>query len=136
MGMRRLLVTAILLAMAVLSACAAPDGSGATSGPRYAVSGYAHAGPVCPVEQIPPDPSCADRPVVGAVLVFRAADGRRVAQATTGPDGSFAVTLAPGRYTLIPQPVNGLVGTAAEQDLLIVDAPLVGIDLSYDTGIR
>ena len=127
----------MVLALAVSSACAAPpDGSVSTSGPRYAVSGYAHAGPTCPVEQNPPDPSCADRPVVGAVLVFRAADGRVAARATTGPDGGFVGTLAPGRYTLIPQPVDGLLGTAVEQDLMVVDAPLVGIDLSYDTGIR
>jgi hypothetical protein len=134
----RPLLASIVLVVAITSACGVrPDGSGGTSGgPRYAVSGYAHAGPTCPVEQNPPGPSCADRPVAGAVLAFRAADGRVVAQATTGPDGSFIVTLAPGRYTLIPQPVDGLMGTAAEQDLLVIDAPLVGIDLSYDTGIR
>jgi len=28
------------------------------------------------------------------------------------------------------------MGTAAEQDLLVIDVPLVDIDLSYDTGIR
>jgi hypothetical protein len=34
------------------------------------------------------------------------------------------------------QPVVGLRGTAAEQDFLVVDAPLTGVDVSYDTGIR
>jgi hypothetical protein len=28
------------------------------------------------------------------------------------------------------------MGTAAEQNLLVVNTPLTGIDVSYDTGIR
>ena len=102
----------------------------------FPVSGYAHAGPVCPVEQSPPDPACADRPVSDALIVVQDRLGRRVAEVRTTAEGAFSVVLPPGEYTLIPQPVEGLLGTAAAQDVVVETGPVEGIDFSYDTGIR
>jgi hypothetical protein len=135
---RRAILIVALLAAAAAGCGGEPEGSGTVSptGPGYAVSGYAHAGPICPVVHDPPDPACEDRPVAGAVLVVRAAAGATIAEITTRRDGTFAVTLPPGRYTLVPQAVEGLMGTAAEQDFRVVGAPLAGLDVSYDTGIR
>ena len=124
-----------LLAVAASGCGGQPEGSGTTD-PGYAVSGYAHAGPTCPVEQDPPDPACDDRPVAGAVLIVRTTAGEVVTEITTASDGTFTVTLPPGSYTLEPQPVEDLMGTASEQQLLVVDTPLTGNDLAYDTGIR
>ncbi len=124
-----------LLAVAAVGCGRQSDGIGTTAR-EYAVSGYAHAGPTCPVVQDPPDPACDDRPVAGAVLVVRTTAGEVAAALTTTSDGTFTVTLPPGRYTLVPKPVEGLPGTPGEQTLLVVDSPLAGIDLSYDTGIR
>ena len=47
------------------------------------------AGPVCPVETVPPDPACEPRPVAGAPIFVMPADGRDVvvAQGTTDEDG-------------------------------------------------
>src|SRR4051812_27054115 len=68
-------------------ASSAPASSAsATTGIR----GKATAGPVCPVERVPPESACAPRPVVGAVLVVRDAAGNEVARATTGTDGRYA----------------------------------------------
>ena len=95
------------------------------------------AGPVCPVERNPPDPSCADRPVAGAVLVVLDAAGTQVARVTSGADGQFQVALGPGAYRLVPQPRAGLLGTAGPVAFEVQDgespAPLA---VSYDTGIR
>ena len=102
----------------------------------FPVSGYAHAGPVCPVEQSPPDPACADRPVSDALIVVQDRSGGRVAEVRTTAGGTFSVVLPPGEYTLIPQPVEGLLGTAAAQDVVVETGPVEGIDFSYDTGIR
>jgi len=138
MSHRALLIVA-LLGVAAVSGCGTqPDGTGTptTIGPGYAASGYVHAGPTCPVEEDPPDPDCGDRPVAGAVLLVRTATGVVIAEITTDNDGAFTVTLPPGSYTLVPQPVEGLMGRAAEQDFQVVDGPLTGIDVSYDTGIR
>ncbi len=122
-----LLATIVVLAVG----CQAPAVGQVT------LRGMASAGPTCPVETVPPDPECAARPVVGAEIVIRDADGEAVARVRTGEDGSFAVSLAPGRYELVPQPVDGLMGTAGPIAIVLIageepDEVVVG----YDTGIR
>lgn len=100
--------------------------------------GRATAGPVCPVERNPPDPSCAPRPVVGAVLVIEdAASGREVARVTTDRVGRFSVALATGAYRLVPQAVAGLMGGARPVDFRVeAGQSTPPLDVSYDTGIR
>ena len=87
-----------------LSACA--DDTGRDD--RVTVTGYAHAGPMCPVESVPPDPACADRAVAGAVILVINSVGVTVAEPVTGEDGRFTVALAAGEYRFVPQPVEGL----------------------------
>ncbi len=103
------------------------------------IAGRAFAGPVCPVERIPPDPACADRPVAGAVIVIRDAGRAEVARATTAEDGTFLVAVpGGGSWTVEPQPVEGLLGTAAAVVVEVADAPAAwaAVDVTYDTGIR
>jgi hypothetical protein len=101
------------------------------------VKGTVTAGPTCPVVTDPPDPSCADRPVEGAVLIVTTPAGGEVARVTSDADGTFEISLAPGRYRLEPQPVEGLMGTAPESEFTVEGGgPIVEIPVSYDTGIR
>lgn len=100
------------------------------------VRGVATSGPTCPVVRDPPDPNCADRPVGGAEIVVFASDGREAARTTTAADGSFELELAPGDYRIVPGPVEGLMGTAAEQDVRVTLGAMSDISLFYDTGIR
>jgi len=103
------------------------------------IAGLAHAGPVCPVERNPPDPACVDRPVAGAVVIVRDAGGRPVSQATTNLDGSFLVAVpGGGTYTVVAQPVEGLMGTPAPAEVVVPAgaAAWATADLAYDTGIR
>lgn len=101
------------------------------------VRGIALAGPTCPVETVPADPACADRPVEGAVIVALDDAGVEVARATTGADGTFTLGLAPGSYRLVPQPVEGLMGTATEQQVGVAAGErMAELTLAYDTGIR
>jgi hypothetical protein len=93
------------------------------------------AGPTCPVVTDPPDPACADRPVEGAELVIVGADRRRVASVRTDAQGVATVRLAQGSYGVQPQPVEGLMGTPAELELVVGEGP-VGLTVTYDTGIR
>ncbi len=99
--------------------------------------GVAVAGPVCPVESVPPDPACDDRPVADALVIIRDAEGREVERVRTGADGTFSVSMVPGRYELVSQPVDGVLGTAASVEVMLraggASDPLV---LLYDTGIR
>jgi hypothetical protein len=94
------------------------------------------AGPTCPVETVPPDPNCAPRPVAGAVLIVRDADGREVARTTAGADGSYVVVLPPGSYSVDPQPVEGLLTKAETATVEVLAGDFAQLDWAYDTGIR
>ena len=119
-----------LITSLVVASCQAPSAG-------QAISGTATAGPVCPVVTDPPDPSCEDRPVAGAEIVVRNESGEAVARVRTAEDGSFLISLAPGRYELVPQPVAGLMGTAATVGVRVEEGvPAEPIAISYDTGIR
>lgn len=99
------------------------------------VGGRVLAGPACPVES-PNDPACTPRPITGAVLVIDGAGGQEVARVTTDASGQFLINLRPGSYTLSPQPVEGLIGTAAASSFTVVDGSEAFVDVAYDTGIR
>ena len=106
------------------------------SGTRTGIGGTATAGPVCPVERNPPDPSCAPRPVVGAVVVIRRASGAEAARVTTGADGAFFANVPPGVYVVEAQPAKGLMGTPGPQSVTVNEGVTSTIKLDYDTGIR
>jgi hypothetical protein len=88
------------------------------------------------VAKIPPDPRCADRPVAGAGIVVTDAAGREVARVRSAIDGAYVVSVPAGTYTLTPQPVEGLLRTAAPQTVTVAAGSSVTADLAYDTGIR
>ena len=110
---------------------------GTPGGGEPGVSGRITAGPTCPVMQNPPDPACADRPVLGAVLIVTDDAGGEVGGATRDANGEFSIALKPGHYVLTPQAVEGLMGTAQPIDFTIPKGgPRVTVDVVYDTGIR
>jgi len=130
---------AILALVAMIAACGEvtrPEAASTTTHPGYTVSGYAHAGPTCPVLQNPPDPACDDRPVPNAVILVFDASDTQVAELPTAADGTFSILLSPGSYTLVPRPVEGLLGTAAAVEVVVGGEPITGLDFAYDTGIR
>src|SRR4029079_10199407 len=121
-GMSRHAVIA-LLASVILGGCmlqpwatgSPPDGS--TAGTN--LTGRVVAGPTCPVVTEPPQSGCNARPVNGAVVLVLDSARTQDARATSAADGSFAIELPPGRYRLVPQPVEGLMGTAPPQEITI-----------------
>lgn len=96
----------------------------------------ASAGPVCPVETQPPDPACAPRPVVGAIVKIRDEDGSEISSVALDASGAAFVELPPGEYTVEPQPVDGILGTAPPVGVMVVQGTAIPVPLSYDTGIR
>ncbi len=98
------------------------------------IRGIASAGPVCPVMR-PGDLNCADRLVAGALVHVLDVTGTEVATLETDATGTFVVTLPPGRYRVVPDPVPGLMGTAPAVDVT-VGSGLEVVQLTYDTGIR
>ena len=134
-------VPALVILCLALASCAGPSASVSKTGDSLPttnpVRGVAVAGPTCPVERIPPNPSCADRPVSGAVMVVRRPDGTEVARTSTDAAGRFQLDLEPGRYVLEPQSVDGLLGTAVAEEVVVVLGELTPeLTVAYDTGIR
>ncbi len=100
------------------------------------VGGTVTSGPSCPVQRVG-DTSCDARPVAGAVLAVRSsAGGAEVARVTTDGSGFYRLALAPGDYTLEPQKVDGLMGTAPASKFTVQAGKLSIVPVSYDTGIR
>lgn len=132
-----LLAIGVLVAAGACSAAARPEPSASATAPTINLAGRLTAGPVCPVERVPPDPACAPRPVAGATLIANDTAGREAARAVSGTDGRFVLELVAGRYTITAEPVKGLMG--APRPVLVTltagvrPAPL---ELQYDTGIR
>lgn len=118
--------------VAILVGCTAPAPSSAST-----IRITALAGPTCPVVSDPPDPDCDDRPVEGAVIVVQDEAGAEVARMATDAAGTAAVELPPGRYVLVPLPVEGLMGTAPPVTVTLVGgADAEPVVIAYDTGIR
>jgi hypothetical protein len=92
------------------------------------------AGPVCPVEQNPPDPDCAPRPAAGEVVAIVLGD-REVARGTSDADGRIRFALPAGRYVVRPIHAGTFPTPPAEQTVDLRDQP-VELQLDYDTGIR
>jgi len=99
------------------------------------VSGRLVAGPVCPVETDPPSPDCAPRPVGGATVVIEVEGGDAVS-VVSDPDGRFQASVAVGAIRVIPQPVDGLLGTPAPIEVEAAGGSLDLGEIAYDTGIR
>ena len=126
----------LIAALAVLIAACGTLGPAPSPPPGTGLAITVAAGPVCPVEQIPPDPACAPRPVAGAKILIKAGDDTIVATLETDANGAASVDLFPGTYAVEPQPAAGLMGTAAAQEVTVVDGTLTPVLLAYDTGIR
>jgi hypothetical protein len=132
-----------LVAMLLL-ACATPAGSSSPTpivtpaGPPPTVSGIVTAGPVCPAERNPPDPSCAPRRVAGAVIVATEATGQPVGRATSAADGTYLMIVGEtGTFVITALPVTGLMGVPASVTVtLAFPSATARVDLVYDTGMR
>jgi hypothetical protein len=124
---------ATLVAVAVLVSACQPSDEPAQ---RVTVSGTVVSGPTCPVLTEPPDPACDDRPVADAEILIVESAGDEVSRVRTDVEGRFSVELEAGEYRIVPQPVEGLMGTAPEVGIVVHETDVdVGL-IAYDTGIR
>ena len=65
------------------------------------------------------------------------AQGQEVARTTSDAEGAFTLSLVAGEYQLVPQPVEGLLGTASPIPVVVVEgAEVEPVTIVYDTGIR
>ncbi len=117
---------------------ACPGGGSATGtvlGGKSGIRGKIMLGPTCPVEAIPPNPSCNDKPYQTQISVFPVNDPVHALLFTSSrANGTFKVLLPPGEYAL----------GAGEKPLPRCEHPQVTVlanafsevVISCDTGIR
>ena len=98
------------------------------------VRGLVLVGPSCPVEKMPPDGKCAPHPLETALVV--SADGKEVAQGTSGTDGRFSFTLAPGEYHIALAKNAAIFPRIAPRDFVVTHAGFTEVTLEADSGIR
>ncbi len=139
----RMISAVVLSATVLLSSCG--TGSSGESPPPSTTSPVAAsasvtvsavAAPVCPAVQNPPASGCSPRPVTGATIIATGSQGEEAATGITGADGSVVLRLPPGSYTVVPQPVEGLLGTAPAVDIVLAESETLQVQVEYDTGIR
>ena len=123
----KVLLAAALLMVAV-TACAA----GNTGTAQLTVSGRVVAAPSCAVAR--EGSACPPKPVTGAV-VEAVANGDTAASTTSASDGSFALQLPPGRYSLTATSTTGFSATTTT-DIDVPATGLGGVTLTLDSGIR
>jgi hypothetical protein len=102
---------------------------------KSGIQGTVMLGPTCPVQKIPPDPKCADKPYQTMIAIFRPSDlVHAIAFTNSDTNGNFKLSLPPGDYTL----------GAGESSFPRCDHPQVTVGpnsyttttISCDTGIR
>jgi len=136
-----------LLACLLLVACGAGRGASPAADPSPVISpaggppsvtGTVTAGPVCPVETVPPKPECAPRAVAGVVIVATDTGGQEVGRATTAADGSYEMVVGEtGTVSVSGLPVAGFMSVPAPVNVTLAGPGATErVDLRYDTGIR
>ena len=106
-----------------------------TSGPAT-VTVRLTAGPVCPVEQSPPDPDCAARSVANAEVVVRDPTGAEIARGVSDRDGMVVFSVRGGAYYVEPSPVEGLMAHPQPVAFAVQGGSAAAVTATYDTGIR
>jgi hypothetical protein len=123
--MRRLVIA--LITLSLLAPISAATGSSAASGLRGLVT-LSPTRPVC-IEDQP-----CSKPAPGFLLVFRR-EGRIVSRVTTRADGTYRVTLPPGRYAVLAPEYRRGSGVTPRV-VRIVKGCHRRVDLEIDTGIQ
>ncbi len=101
------------------------------------VEGIVTLGPTCPVERIPPDPKCADKPYSTTIQVISIGSPVSSPFATVESDkeGKYKIMLPPGEYAL--QPTGGSVMPRCEtKNIKVEQSKILTVNLTCDSGIR
>lgn len=118
------------------AACPVSQGTTTTPATLGVIVGKVLLSPICPVERMPPEPSCAPKGYSTEVEARVPGSGAVAARVTSSEDGSYMFTLPPGTYEVhakggdmrLPTCESGVVVVSAEKTTELL--------ISCDTGIR
>lgn len=100
------------------------------------VLGSVLLGPTCPVERIPPDPSCADKPYA-THLVLTTVDGARVLKEfSSDATGKFRIDVPSGDYAIRSAAAANVLPYCQSAPFNVPINDSVEVAVSCDTGIR
>jgi hypothetical protein len=102
------------------------------SPPFSGVRGTVAAGPTCPVERI--DHPCPPSPV-HAEIDARDAGGRTAASTRTASDGTYALAVPAGSYTLVVV-TGAMFPRCPETPAVVAPGAVTTSNITCDTGIR
>jgi hypothetical protein len=105
-----------------------PSATNLTSG----IHGVVLLGPTCDA------PTAADpclEPYSARLVVFDH-DGRVVGDLSSGTDGTFALSLAPGDYIIQPAPGGDPFPRAEAQSVTVLDGESTEVEIDYETRDR
>ncbi len=117
---------------------ACPDSESINTGESSGIMGRVLLGPTCPVETIPPDPNCADKPYGDTRLAITTPDGSRVIK-EFGSDlaGEFKIKISPGQYAIRSAAVANILPYCATNETIIVKkGKFTETVVHCDSGIR
>ncbi|MFA5942492.1 MAG: hypothetical protein WC798_02355 [Candidatus Paceibacterota bacterium] len=99
------------------------------------VRGTVSLGPTCPVERIPPDPACADKPYATAIAVYRTGLKTPFVLGNSDASGAFKISLPPGAYTLSATG-GATLPRCNPVEFVVAPGAYTVASISCDTGIR
>lgn len=100
------------------------------------VNGTVLLGPTCPVEHIPPEPQCADKPYQTSIRIYKGDSSALYRTISSSAQGKFSVQLAAGSYTFAPVGGGGMPPTCRSAIVSVATGHSQEIQLDCDTGIR
>jgi hypothetical protein len=110
------------------------------SGEEGFLKGTIQIGPICPVERIPPDPAClptADTYKAYPVSIWTTDGLRKIKQINPASDGIYQTDLAPGKYQVVLERNQKLIGGSNLPQLVtILPGDSTVLNINIDTGIR
>ncbi len=126
----RWLGPALLLSLVVACGAPAPSAEPSPTSTGSGIAGLVLVGPECrqPTEASP----CLAAYVARIVIADN--DGRRLSEATSGPDGRFVVMLPPGEYVLQPVPGGDPWPRAEARSVTVVEGELSEVEIDYERG--
>lgn len=101
-------------------------------GSESGIQGNVLLGPICPVERMPPDPTCAPKPYS---VTIRFVGTELQKQISSNSEGRFSVELPVGTYSVEPQSHNTLP-SCHSQSVTVSAGAYTNITINCDTGIR
>ena len=100
------------------------------------ITGTVLLGPTCPVERMPPDPGCADKPYQTTIRIQPLNSSAPHTTASSDASGAFSVSLAPGTYILSAGSATSMPPRCQPMQVTVTAGRTKTVTMECDTGIR